>query len=226
MLRRSCFARQIHAALACLGVCLVAITVSLGTGVSAAIEVPAEIPTAGLTTTASPPGTVCPQSRHNGEYVGVAWCDIRSSSWSYYQAYVTQSTFDCSQAKTSATFRMQILARRGATGVHIAGLWVVYNDGPKRFSTLQFSALDGNNASRNGAWNYSGNYNKDIADLYSLGDNPSRYPGLSPTHYAGLAWGRIGTAQFIGQLRVADNPYPYLSEGSCGFFPVRVMFRP
>lgn len=182
-----------------------------------------------LTSAAAPPGIACTQQTYHGQYVGVANCYIRSASWTYYQAYVTQDdAYECGgRSKTTATFRMQVLARRGATGVHIAGVWVVYLDGPRRFGTLQFSATDGNNADKNGAWNYNGNYSRyDIADLYSNGSDPIRYPGVSPSHYVGMAWGRIGTAKFEGQWRVANHAAPYSSQGTCGFRPVRVMFRP
>ena len=126
---------------------------------------------------------------------------------------------------------MQVPARKGRTGVPIGGVWLVYVNGPKRWTTIRFDAFDGNNQLRTGAWNYQGRFSSDlraagdVADLYSPGDDPIRYP-INPSTFVGLPWGGTNGARFGGHFRMVDGRQPHLSQGSCGMAPVYVQFHP
>jgi hypothetical protein len=178
------------------------------------------------TTAALPAGSIeCTQAIVARVPVGVTHCSVTTPAWTYYQAYVSKRTNDCTESTQYGTFRMQILARKGGTGIHIGGVWVVYVDGPRRWATLRFNAIDGNGNLHDGDWNYRGGFSRDIADLYSNGNDPIRY-GANPAAFIGLPWGSNNRAYFDGHFRMGHNPYPYLSQGSCGMAPVDVVFHP
>ena len=172
---------------------------------------------------AAPPGIVCERPRdRNGNYTGTARCPVRSAAWTYFQAYLTYFD-DCSQVRFStSTIRMQILARRGATGVHIGGVWVVFQDGSKRFGSMRFDAIDGAGRNRNGAWNSNGLWSADIADLYSNGSDPIRY-GVTPSTFVGMTTASNRDPLFQGQFAMSNAPSPNL-RAECRLLPLSVVF--
>lgn len=180
-------------------------------------------PEAAAVTAATPPGIVCARPRDGkGNYTGTARCPVRSAAWTYYQAYLTYFD-DCSQfQRTTSTIRMQVLARRGATGVHIGGIWVVFLQGHKRFGSMGFTAIDANGREHREPWNYLGRFSTDIADLYSNGTDPIRYP-LTPGNFAGLPTTSSRDPYFFGQFAMSDGAAPYL-QAQCRLIPLSVVF--
>ena len=169
------------------------------------------------------PGIVCARPRDgSGYYTGTARCPVRSSAWTYFQAYLTYFD-DCSQTSlTTSTIRMQVLARRGGTGVHIGGVWVVFVQGSRRFGSMQFHAIDGANRLRDGAWNYYGGWSSDIADLYSNGADPIRY-GVTTTNFVGMTTTTSADPYFRGQFAMSNYPSPNL-RAECRMNPLSVVF--
>lgn len=91
--------------------------------------------------------------------------------------------------------RIQVLARRGGTGVVLEGLWLVYMDGPRQYVRTKFDAIDGHNTPQNGTWNFNGRYNPDDAARGSTTD-VTRY-SLNPGNVKGLVWGPTGYYPFL-----------------------------
>jgi hypothetical protein len=172
------------------------------------------------------PGHTCATQFHNGSPVGSSRCTVASGLWQYYQAFVTYFN-DCSSVGNTltSTIRVQILARRGATGVLIGGVWVVYQAGQRRYGSLRFNWLDGNSRVYHDARNNNGGFTHDIADLFNSADI-SRY-GYTESSFQGLPWGRNNDALLMGQFNMANNTQPYLSGfGTCTMLPLTVVFLP
>lgn len=192
---------------------------AIGTAVPATASPPAQ--GSGLL-----PGVYCDAQYKNGRPVGSSRCKVASGQWTYYQAFLTHYD-NCGRNPftTQSTVRVQILARKGGTGVHIGGVWVVFHDGNRRFGVMKFDMKDGNGTTHNDNRNNRGWFSQDVADLYSNGSDPSRY-GYTTSNFLGLAWGKNKTALMDnGYFNMANFPQPWLSGAStCNAFPLSVVF--
>lgn len=181
-------------------------------------------PAADRVSAAALQGITCTTLYRGGQPTGAVECPVRTGTWTYYQAWVTQRD-SCSQTTfTSSTVRFQILARKGGSSMHIGGIWAVLGaNASRRFGITQFSLIDGLGRAHNDARNNNGSFGKDVTDSYT-GD-PQRF-GYTPGNFVALPWGGPGQDGTLrGQLNLANHPQPYLSQGTCTALPLYVIFR-
>jgi len=149
------------------------------------------------------------------------YCPIRSIHSTYYEAYVSRGGDNDPPSDADADVRMQILAREGATGVVVEGVWLVYNSGPRQFVQTQIDAVDGAGHSRNGAWDYMAlGFNPDQAGRGSTPD-VTRWPGVSPSNVVGLPRG-ANSPYFKLNLEL----YNVNAQGLENALPLYVVFSP
>jgi hypothetical protein len=186
-----------------------------------ALAVALVAPLAAPSPASAAPTNVC--SPHNNNTTNSVTCNIRDTAYRYYWAYLSQNAGDPTNPfQGRVSIKVQVLARRAVTGVVVAGLWIVYESGPRQYLRAKFDAWDGNGASRNGLWNYEGKYNPDGA-ARGGGADIIRYPRVSPSAPVGLVWGRNRVANFKFHLTVNNG-------GCCPAYldaqPLYIVFRP
>lgn len=157
----------------------------------------------------------------------IAFCNIRPG-WTYYWAYINTGRNDnCAGTSQPFTLRYQILARQGATGMVVGGLWMNHFGGPRRFAVSLINAYDSSaDGSANGEWNWKANWNPDPADRDDIND-PSRWNrfNLMPGAVAGHVWSPSGRAGWKMKFAASDhpgvivnNPDRCLEEGAINFY--------
>lgn len=179
---------------------------------------------AGEAASAAFQGITCKTLYRNGRPTGAVECPVKTGTWTYYQAWVTQRD-SCSQTTfTDSTVHFQIDARKGGTSMHIGGVWAFLGaNSSRRYGITQYSLNDGLGGSHNDARNNNGGFGRDIMDSYT-GD-PQRF-GYTRSNFVTLPWGSGSNDAFLqGQVNLANHPQPYLSQATCTALPLYVIFR-
>lgn len=142
-------------------------------------------------------------------------CPVTDGRWRYYQAYMTGRVAPgpLDPGRNEIAYRLQIDARRGSTSIIIQNIWVVYNYGPKTWMATRIQAIHADcTALRYGAWNYNGNYSRDLARIYE--SDITRWSAISSAAPIGVRFNASRCHPRLDlQLDVSNDDGSYLNTG-------------